>query len=356
MIINRYILFNIFQGVMLALLVLVSLSLFFVFISQMDDLGRGQYGLSQAFYYVLLKLPGKAVEFMPLAVLIGTMLSMGTLAANSELIVLQCSGFGSVQLLLSVLKAAGLIAIFTFLLSEWLVPTSETLAKQLRRSSFTSTPVKNIKKGLWIKDEQNIIFIKRLLPNGQAQFIEVYEFDDQQHLLSSFTAEKALPENQQWLLFNVQKSIFHENSISSEFHQQLKYQGNISIDVLDSLMIQPLRMSVTNLYSYMQFLQNNNRDSSVESLTFWQKVYAPLSIIVLGILALPFVLGSQRENNAGRRIMIGILIGLSFVVLDKLMIQVGVQINLWPALNALLPTMLALTLALMLLWRKQQQN
>ena len=92
MILNRYIQRSIYLGTLGALLLLVSLSLFFVFVRELDDLGKGSYGLRQAMEFVLYSLPGNAVEFLPLAVLLGSILSLGALAANSEIIAMQASG------------------------------------------------------------------------------------------------------------------------------------------------------------------------------------------------------------------------------------------------------------------------
>ena len=85
MIVSRYIQRNIFLGTLGTLLLLVSLALFFTFVRELDDVGEGNYGMVEVFKFLALGIPGKIVEFMPLAILIGSMLSLGALASNSEL-------------------------------------------------------------------------------------------------------------------------------------------------------------------------------------------------------------------------------------------------------------------------------
>ena len=92
MIISRYLQKNIIAGSLMALLVLVALSLFFSFVRELDDLGQGDYGVIQVLQYMLLLIPGEIVEYLPLAVLLGCMLSLGSLASNSEIIAMQASG------------------------------------------------------------------------------------------------------------------------------------------------------------------------------------------------------------------------------------------------------------------------
>ena len=99
MIINRYIQRSIYLGTLGALLVLVSLSMFFLLVRELDDMGQGEYGPLQVIQYMLLSIPGNSVEFMPLAVLLGTILSLGTLASNSEVIAMQASGMSLKRML-----------------------------------------------------------------------------------------------------------------------------------------------------------------------------------------------------------------------------------------------------------------
>jgi lipopolysaccharide export system permease protein len=115
-------------------------------------------------------------------------------------------------------------------------------------------------------------------------------------------------------------------------------------------------MPSADLYNYKSFLVKNNLDNSVESLTFWQKIFAPLTVIVMCLLAVPFVLGSQREGNAGQRLIIGILLGLAYVVVSRLITQLGVQINILPVLNAIAPSVLFFILSIYLLYRKQSHR
>jgi len=74
--------------------------------------------------------------------------------------------------------------------------------------------------------------------------------------------------------------------------------------------------------------------------------------MVMSILAIPFVLGSQRNSNAGQRIITGILLGLVYVVLDKVLIQLGEQLKVAAFVNALTPTLLFILFTAFLIHRK----
>ena len=340
----------------MALGVLVSLGVFFTFVGQLDDIGRGDYSLLRVIEYVALVVPGKIVEYMPLAILLGTILNLGALASNSEIIAMQAAGISVTQLLRAVFQAALLLAFLSFLIADWVVPMSETSAREIRSSSINATQALSGKKGLWIKDENRILHIKLLLPNGIARSIEIYQLDQQGRLVSTTRADSAIPFEDKWRLKKVQQTIIGDQSVEVRNLDEMIYPGNISYSLLDALMIEPRHMSSVDLYSYRKFLQENNLDDSVESLTFWQKVFAPLTVLVMCILAIPFILGSQRQGSTGVRIIIGILLGLIYVAANKLLVQLGKQVDIYPALNALLPTLLFFLLAVYLLVKKQSHG
>ena len=356
MIINRYIMRNIHQGSLLVLLALVSLGLFFIFIGQLEHIGRGDYSFLHVVEYVALRVPGKVIEFMPLAVLLGTILSLGSLAGNSEIIAMQAAGVSVSQLLRAVLQAAVILAVLSFILADWVVPISETNAREIRSSAINATPTLIGKKGLWVKDDNQVLYIKELLPNGVARAIEIYELDEKGGLASAITAQSAIPSAEQWLLKQVRQTIFDDQAVRTTSYDELIYAGNISFQLLEALMIEPRQMSSSDLYAYLSFLEENNLDTANVELTFWQKIIAPFTVLIMCVLGLPFVLGSQRQANTGQRLMLGILLGLTYVVADKLLIQLGSQINIYPFVNAFSPSLLFLVLAVYLLIKKQSHG
>ncbi|MDH3760305.1 MAG: LPS export ABC transporter permease LptG [Gammaproteobacteria bacterium] len=356
MIINRYIQRSIHLGTLAALLLLVSLSLFFLLVRELDDLGQGSYGWVQMLQFLALSVPGKIVEFMPLAVLLGSILSLGALAGNSEVIAMQASGFSLHRMLSAVLQAALLLAVVNFLLADLVVPDSETGAGRLKNLSQENTTALQSREGLWIKDGSRVVHVQALLPNGYARDIEIYQLDQKGKLVSTLHAARAIPVNGGWELQQVRQSLISEQKVVTRDFEQLAYKGSLSEELLRVLMIEPRKMSSMSLYAYLKFLDDNRLDSQVEKLIFWKKLFAPLTIVVMCLLAFPFVLGSQRQASGGQRLLTGILLGLAFVVLDRLLTQLGIQLKIIPLLVALLPNLLFLSLAIYLLIKKQSHG
>ena len=143
---------------------------------------------------------------MPLAILLGTILSLGSLASSSEIIAMQAAGLSVYQLLRAVLQAAVILALLSFMLADWVVPISETSAREMRSSAINSTPALRAKTGVWIKDLNQVLYIRELFPDGLAKTIEIYQLDEQDRLVSTITADSAIRSGTNWILKQVRQS------------------------------------------------------------------------------------------------------------------------------------------------------
>lgn len=356
MIVNRYLQRNIHLGTLGALGVLVSLSLFFLFVRELDDIGQGSYGAWQALLYIVLSAPGEVVEFMPLAVLIGSMLSLGALAGNSELIAMQASGITLRRIFAAVLQAATLLALIAFLLGEWVVPASESGARRVRALAEETTAALQPGESLWIKDDRRVVHVAQMLPNGHARGIEIYLLDERGRLQSVTRAEHAVPRDDGWELRQVSRSHFDADGIRTERLALADYTGRLSQQLLRVLLYEPRWMSTSALAAYVGFLENNGLDARLERLVLWQKRLQPLTIVIMCLLALPFVLGEQRHTGAGHRLLLGILLGLAFVVAERVLVQVGTQLALDGLIVALSPNLVFFALAVGLFLRRQSHG
>ena len=353
MIINRYIQRNVFMGTAGALLLLVGLGMFFIFVGELDRMREGVYGLPQILQYLALKAPEKIVEFLPLSALLGCMLSLGALANNSEIIAMQASGITLRRMLIALFQAALAIALVGFLLAEYVMPDSEILARKIRNRDSQQSTTLDLKRGLWIKDDTRIVHVQRLLPNGHARGIEIYQLDAEGRLQSLTRAGSARPRGGNWELRKVLQTTLGPEKSSVEQFERLTYPGNLSHQLLQVLLISPWQMSGRDLYAYLSFLDDNRLDARTEKLIFWQKMFNPLTVVIMCLLAFPFALGSQRQSHAGTRLLIGILLGLSFVAISRVLTQLGTQVGINEMLSVLATNLLFLGFAFFLVFRRR---
>ncbi|MFK7892461.1 MAG: LptF/LptG family permease, partial [Granulosicoccus sp.] len=168
---------------------------------------------------------------------------------------------------------------------------------------------------------------------------------------------EALPDGDDWLLQKVSVTTINDSQIHSEYIESVYWKDFlrrnstgepesvatdnstelVSADVLKSISVDPESLSASSLYEQIRYLENNQLDSRRIELAFWIKIVSPISTIVMLMLSLPFVFSSQRSGGAGQKIFIGIMLGIIYVLLNRLLTQLAMTNGLSPALSAALP-------------------
>lgn len=343
--IDRYIGRSILFTSLLVLLVLVVLASVFAIVGELDDVGRGKYDVTKAFYYVFLTLPGKAYLLFSPAVLLGSLLGLGALAANSELTVMRAAGISNARIIRSVLLTGlGLMVIIT-LLGEFIVPKTDQIAEQLRLTALEKRISVNSRQGLWVKSGNRYIKISTVMPGNRLTDLTVFEFIDQK-LVKSIAVAQAIPVEKQWLLKDLSVSEFTNTQTTITHINEEVWPELVQAEVLQSLSISPESLSARNLVEQVNYLKANDLDSERLELALWIKLTSPFATIVMLMLSLPFVFGSQRGGGAGQKIFIGIMLGIGYVLLNKLLTHSALANGVSPALSAIIPLLLFLTIAI----------
>ncbi len=339
MILERYVGGTVIKGALLALFVLTAVSTFFSFMGQLTDLGK-DYGLAQASYYMLLTLPRRAYEMVPTAALLGGLVSLGQLAAASELVVMRASGVSVARIAAAVLKAGVVLVIVTVILGEWLAPTSEQRAQTLRAEARSGYITLKGSTGFWARDGDNFVNVRRVLPDARLQDVFIYEYGADQKLRAALHADSADYRDGGWVLHDVKQSVIGEDKVTTTTQASQRWGTLINPELLNALSVAPEDLSAWSLLSYTHYLQRNNLDARRYQLAFWVKLVTPLTILVMLFVAVPFVFGPLRSSGSGLRILIGVMVGLGFYLLNQLFNHLGLVYGLAPLLSAGLPSAL----------------
>ena len=138
-ILDRYIAKHLVEITLMALFVLVTLFSFFSLVDQLEDTGRGNYGVWQAIQYVLLTTPRLACELLPIAAVVGSMATLGTMTKNSELLVVRTAGVSLLQFAWYMCKGGALIILLAIFLGEIISPYAEQKAQHMRSIGIDTT-------------------------------------------------------------------------------------------------------------------------------------------------------------------------------------------------------------------------
>lgn len=378
-VLQRYFAVSIFQAVAFVLVAFLALISFMDLTGELPAVGKDGYEIQHAFLYVLMLVPGHVYEVMPVAALIGTIYTMAQFASSSEYTIMRASGMSTRMAQAMLFKIGIVLVAITFVFGELITPRTAPLADKLKLSAKGASVSQQFRSGMWTKDlvrsngvEGEVIGsrffnVSQFRPDGGLVGVKLYEFDTDFRMRSLITAKTAVFEgNNTWRLEDVTETVFsntaadsaggqgtfgqESSAVSTRRLASMALTSEITPKILSVSSSDPDRMSANELAVYTRHLAENKQETDRFKIAFWKKLIDPLAIFVLMALALPFAYLHVRSGGVSLKIFIGIMIGVSFLLLNTLFSHLGL-LSTWPALlTAIAPSLLLLLLALGALW------
>jgi lipopolysaccharide export system permease protein len=350
-ILTQYMMRSILAMTALVLLVLLALAGLFEFIAELDDT-QGDYQTPQVVLYTMLRLPQLAFEMLPIAALIGSLLALGGLASNSEIIVMRSAGLSVVQLAGMVGITGVTMLILTGLLGEFIGPPLDYFARNMRMQARSEHSDERIGKEAWAKDGDMFLHFERVSSEFDFGSIYMFVFDESNELKSIARAENSgIDDDDNWVLQNFRETRFTEGGVQVVETSLAVESFNIDAEVLGISLVKPQSLSGRGLLSYIGYLKRNSLDADRYETELWYRIARTTTVMVMPLLALAFVFGSLRTGGAGARLMIGVIIGLGYYLASEMLANSGQVFNLNPAVIAWLPSGVLLIVTLFALNR-----
>lgn len=353
-VLDRYIIKEVLKGALVALLILYALFSLFSLKDELSNRGVGDYDLKHILMYLGLMVPHYLYELMPSAALLGSLFVLGGMANHRELMAMRVSGISIFGMIRSVMFAGIILVILSFIIGEFIGPEAEKRARILRHVAKTQVSVARAMHGLWLRDKDQFIYVRDIYPTGDMANIYVYELDEERHLQKLSYAKKGRYINQErWLLSHVLTSEISAQGVKRVQADESIWHSTVDPGIVDVVVVRPENMSLIDLSKYIDFLQQNKQDAAKYELAFWARLINPFITLVMLLVSTPFVVGVGRGMSLGPRMMLGILIGMSFNIIDNATGQIGIVYGLNPLFVAVLPSGLVLVVALYAVGRLQ---
>ncbi len=342
---DRYIGRAVLLSILAVLALLLVLIGFFEVIAELEDVARG-YTSMMAYTYVALTLPRYTYELFPIATLLGSLIGLGALAGNSELMAMRAAGISIGRIVLAALKSGLLVLLLVLMVGEYLAPRAELQAQRMKMQALSDQITLRTRYGFWSRDDNTFINIRQILPNRVLADVSVYEYDDQQRLQRTMHAQKAVYEDGGWVLESVRQSAFSPQQIQVTEVERLPWPTRLEPSVLDVVTVKPHMLAAWDLWRYINYLRQNGQSAQTYEVAFWGKLVAPLVTLVMLFLSIPFVFGSLRSVGIGQRIFIGSMLGIVFYLLNRAFSYIAVVYSLNALFATLFPVLLFFAYAL----------
>ncbi|NOH31400.1 LPS export ABC transporter permease LptG [Vibrio mediterranei] len=344
---------TIITTIILVLSVFVGLSAVIKFVEQLRSVGEGSYTMLSALYFVILGMPRDIELFFSMAALLGSLVGLGMLASSSELVVMQAAGISKLRIGLSVLKTAVPLMVVVMALGEWGAPTTQQMARDLRLQATSGGSIVSVRNGVWARDANDFIFISKV--NGESvEGLNIWRFGENKQLKETMFVESAdyLGDNR-WEMHRIQiTDMKNDEALSKETLDKQVWETSLVPDKLAIVTVDLNELPLSGLWDYTQYLKDSEQDASRYELAFWRKATQPISVAVMMLMALSFVFGPLRSVTMGARILSGVIAGFTFYISSEFFGPVSLVYGMSPLFGALGPSLVFLTIAMLLLRRK----
>lgn len=339
-VLSRYVIRNVVGYTLLVLLVLSVLNALYLLITEQDDVGTGNYSGVSALMYVGLNLPQTAFEMLPIAALIGALLSLGNLSRSMELVVIRAAGVSVFRIASWVLGAGVILMLMTWSLGEYVAPPMEQYGRELKTFlKFQDFSMSG--KAAWAKDGDTIVSVQRQSAENSFGGVYIFQFDAQRRLRSMGKASSAsIDANNNWELSDFHQSKIEPERITADGAASLSLKTNLSAEFLGLAAIKPDAMPARSLLTYSRHLKRNGLDARPAETAMWARIARTVAVSIIVVLAVPFAFGPMRSTGTGARTVFGIMIGVVFLLIARLMDSSGALFDLPPFLVGWTPTLL----------------
>lgn len=340
---NYYIIRHQLSGILLALLAFCAFDTIADFISEAGK-ANDTYTLTDILRFIGLYMPYRINEFMPAAVLVGTIAGLGALSSNLEMIALRANGYSKLAILSPAMGAAALLALLAAMNAQWVIPQTLRIADAIEHNPGTE----KITPRFWLRDNNRFI---SAMDAGNDEYLNafVYEMSQDGFLQRVLYAKTMTVGDDTLTMHRVKQKAVGEDYVRITSGETVELKRTpVPIEMM---LKNPEagKMSAFELFEYIRFARNSRLNSEHYELALWQHIGHPLSVVILMLLAMPFVFSSsERQTGLGRRLFLGIMLGLFCHILSR---TLSGFIMIWQG-PAWLAVFLPLTILLSIsLWR-----
>ena len=352
-ILTRHLVWRVLVGIGLVTLVVVTILTLVDLIDEVRRVRPGGYSFADALRVIVLTTPQRVYEVLPVSVFIGSLLSLGQLAADNEMTALRASGMG-VGWLSGRLLAVGLVlALATIFIGEKIAPAGVESAWDIRQQSQGKAPG-GAAQGLWVRKGDHYLHVLRGNRHDRLSDVLAYRLDARGALEHSLHAKSAEFSDGRWVLREVRESVIHpDGSVTREQSAERTDVALPDVGVLDTMLMPANEMPITRLDRYLDYFDGEELDLRPYRFAWWQRLATPLACVVVLLLTVSFAFTQSRGGGLGQRIFIGVISGIGIYLFNRVGGHLGMLADLPPWLAAFLPLGLLFLLGLAVLLAQQ---
>jgi len=234
------------------------------------------------------------------------------------------------------------LAVLMVLLGESVAPSLGAYASEMRTRAMHEEIAVGDGQATWLRDGDRIVALRRQAGDlGYGGGVLLFDLGPNQSLKQVARADSAdLDATNRWVLSNYSETSFEEGGVAVRAGRESSDAHGLNSDLLELSVVRADLLDTPSLVRYISYLRANSLDAHRYLVAYWSRLATVFSVVVTTVLALPFVFGGLRSAGAGARLLVGLIIGLSYYVAGQVLTSGGEVYGLDPLVIAWAPTAL----------------
>lgn len=348
---DRYIAKTVSGSIALVILMLTGLQIFILFVNQLGDLGKADYGITQAMMFILLGMPYQVYLFFPMASLLGCLIGLGIMANHRELVVVRAAGMSIGQVTLVVLRVAVVMILLVTLVGELLLPKLVLLANDHKMQALSGGQTLRTAKGVWLRHQNDFIAIASVLPKNQLEDVYQFHLNTMHQLQFIRHIDHVSYINGEWKAQGIDETDIGDEQTHASHKEDMLWDVPLKPNLLTVGSIEPDEMTFYELHQFLKAQKISHQTAQNYQLGYWQRLVQPFTTVVMMMLAIPFIFGPLRSSTMGSKLLLGATVGFGFYIMNRFFGSLSQIYQFSSLVAAISPTILFAILGLYLMRR-----
>jgi len=281
---------------------------------------------------LLLTLPNIVVLTLPMALLFGTLIAVGRLSSDSELIAMRACGVSLLTLYRPILLLSGVLTILNTVLMVYVLPWGNNSLQELRLEIMTQTVSQQIEPRVFYEEwEGKVVYVFEVPPGSKRWkgvfLAEAIPASENNQITVADWGEILVDQAGERLVLRLYNAIRHKVDLNSPDRYEISRHKRLDLVLEDQFISgQKAKLSVSKGVRELTLgeLRDLLRDPAtipeqrnLARVEIHKKFSIPVACLVFGLFALPLGINNRRGGKAsGFALSIGILI-LYYILLNN---------------------------------------
>ena len=276
--------------------------------------------------YFLFKLPKILFDVFPAASLLATLVSIGMLSRNREILALRACGISTRRIAAPILTCAMLLSIGALFWSENVVPVAATRSRWLWDVELKQKAYRGVfdAASLWYQSDRGFVHIRRYDAGARViSGLTLYEADKQFQLHRVDEVDSVIWQNGKW----ISSGGFVKDLDGSDLRVRALAPGEFVLDEdpenLAARKRRPEEFSFGQLRHQIGQLEARGLAADDLLVDLHHKLAWPFAGFVVALLGVPVALRAGRGSGLARGTAVGLVIGFGYWIVTGLALSAG---------------------------------